>query len=184
MTRLITPFLLALVPIAVCASAAMAQLQPGTAMTELTLDRADQNAVWRLSSAVAIDDRSPATPRGVYLQFGFMGCQPCERLAAVATEILGDRVALIYIHLDDVLAGAMAPRDIWTRLYEVTRTGAYASFVPIRRGSSAMMREMCGAGANPPSGLLISPDGTVHSVLLSPSEDEARAALEAFASAL
>lgn len=184
MTRFVSPFLLALALVTLCATTAVAQLQPGTPMTELTLDRADQNAVWRLSSTVTIDGRAPAAPRGVYVQFGFMGCAPCERLATMATEIFGDRVALIYVHLDDVLAGAMAPRDIWTRLYEVTRTGAYEAFVPIRRGSSTMMREMCGANANPPSGLLISPDGTLHSVLLSPSEDDARAALQAFASTL
>jgi hypothetical protein len=161
-------------------SAAVAQLTPGSPVGEMTLDRADENSAWRLSSAVTVDGRAPASPRGVYIQFGFMGCEPCERLATLAGEVFGDRVTMVYIHLDDVLIGAMELRAIWTQLYEVTRTGPYAPFIPVRRGSSGMMRELCGSDANAPSGLLISPDGTLHSLLLSPSVDEARALFATF----
>lgn len=165
-------------------SQAFAQWTPGEAAAELTLDRADENAVIRLSSLVTINGQPAATPRAVYIQFGFMGCQPCERIATLASSLFDDRVTMLYVHLDDVLLGGMNQRAIWTQLYETTRSGPYSEFIPVRRGSSQMMREICGDGANPPSGVLLRPDGTVHAVLLAPTESEARAAFESLLAGL
>lgn len=165
-------------------SDAFAQWTAGGAASELTLDRADENSVVRLSSLVAINGQPAAAASAVYIQFGFMGCQPCERIATLATSLFDSRVTMLYVHLDDVLLGGMNQRAIWTQLYETTRSGPYSEFIPVRRGSSQMMRDICGASANPPSGVLLRPDGTVHAVLLAPTEDEARAAFESLLAAL
>jgi hypothetical protein len=174
--------MLAVLPGALASTTAMAQVAAGTQVSELRLDRVDSNAQWRLSQHVdTVEDGAPAQPRGVYVQFGFMGCEPCNRLAEVANEVLGDRVVRVYVHLDDVLLSPqMDTRTLWTDLYNYVQSGPYAGYVTLRRGSSDLMRAWCGGGANPPSALLILPDGTLHTALLSPNAGEARSSFQGF----
>lgn len=172
----------ALLLMGINSSPATAQVATGTQVSELRLDRVDSNAQWRLSQHVdTVEDGTPAQPRGVYVQFGFMGCEPCNRLAEVANEVLGDRVVRVYVHLDDVLLSPqMDTRTLWTDLYNYVQSGPYAGYVTLRRGSSDLMRAWCGGGANPPSALLILPDGTLHAAMLSPDAGEARSSFQAF----
>lgn len=155
---------------------------PPERMADVSLDRADQNAMWRLSDHVLTSDGPPpAIPGAVYLQFGFIGCEPCERLADVANTTLGDRVTRVYVHLDDVLMGSGSrPRQIWKQLYAVSQAPPYSDFITLRRGSTLLMQSLCGEDAGVPSALLIRPDGTLHAVLNTPDEDAARTHMTAF----
>ena len=161
---------------------ATAQVPAGTQVSELRLDRVDSNVQWRLSQHVdTVEDGTPAQPRAVYVQFGFMGCEPCNGLAELVNEVLGDRVERVYVHLDDVLLSPqMDTRTLWTDLYHYVQTGPYAGYITLRRGSSDLMHTWCGNSANPPSALLILPDGTLHATLVSPDSQQARATLQAF----
>ena len=165
---------------------ALAQVPVGTQVAELRLDRVDANAQWQLSQHVdTIEAGAPASPSGVYVQFGFMGCEPCNRLAELANEVLGSRVVRVYVHLDDVLLSPqMDTRTLWTDLYHYVQTGTYADYVTLRRGSSELMRAWCGASANPPSALLILPNGTLHAALVAPDASQAQTVFQTFAAQL
>jgi hypothetical protein len=168
-------------------ASARAQWPAGQVVPDLAFDRVDTNAVWRLSQVVPVADRpsSAALPSALYVQFGFLGCAPCEVLAQVANEVFGDRVVRVYVHLDDVvLQPGERPQELWRRLYEATRQPPYASFLTMRRGSSEQMHQICGADANPPSGLLIRPDGTLVEVVRTPDPTAARAIFQRFVQGL
>lgn len=145
-------------------------------------DRIDQNAVWRLSDHVSTDGGpAPAEPKPVYLQFGFLRCPPCVVLANVANEEFGDEVERVYVHLDDLmLQEGYTNRRLWTELLTHAQAPPYDTFVTVRRGTTRLMRQLCGEEANAPSGLLVLRDGTVFEVLRAPSEDEARASFRRF----
>lgn len=153
---------------------------------DMMFDRVDDaSSVWRLDSFVATQgNASPATPRAVYVQFGFMSCGPCHHLAEAARVQLGDEVELVYVHLDDIEMGtALDPTPTWERLRVfLAERPEYQGFTGLIRGNSRMMRLLTGPG-NPPHALLVHPDGT-HVVLRSPPLDEARAVFGEFLAAL
>ncbi len=160
---------------ALLASPVFADEPTGALLPDLTFDRVDTNdRVWRLSDfAITEDGPAPATPRPVYLHFGFMSCAPCHELAARAGETFGDRVELAYAHLDDVELEAAEETlpQLWTRLYHfVEDTPAYQGFVGLRRGNTGLMRLLTGSEAAP-CAILIRPDGGFR-ILVTPSQDE------------
>ncbi|PIW00514.1 MAG: hypothetical protein CO108_14100 [Deltaproteobacteria bacterium CG_4_9_14_3_um_filter_63_12] len=148
------------------------------AFKDMSFDRADgDREVWRLSDAVATQDGPEAKePKLVYLQFGFVGCVPCEALAAQAAETLAGKAEFIYVHLDDVLLDAgLRPRQVWAQLYELSQREPYLKFTVLRRGSTLLMQSMTGSDdAQPPSALLIAPSGEVLEVLLTPTVEDAK----------
>ena len=160
--------------------------ESATLLPSFVWDRLDENAVWRLSDQVPTADLpGPSTPVPLYVQFGFLGCEPCTTLAAVANEELGDQVQRVYVHLDDIMIQAgYTNQQLWSELYEYLQSAPYHTFIPIRRGSSSLMNSVCGAGSNPPSGLLILPSGQVFEVLRSPGVDGGRDAFRRFMAAL
>lgn len=142
----------------------------------MMFDRVDDaSSVWRLDQFVVTQDSEvPATPRPVYVQFGFMSCPPCHVLADLARAQLSDRIELAYVHLDDIEMGtALDPTPTWERLRVfLAEREEYEGFTGLIRGNSRMMRLLTGPG-NPPHAMLVHPDGR-HVVLRSPTQDEAR----------
>ena len=153
----------------------------------LVFDRVDTNErVWRLSDLVATaTSPEPTDSRAVYLQFGFMSCEPCHLLADLARQELGDDVALIYVHLDDVEmnAGGETLPQLWTRLDTFMEENEhYEDFLAVRRGNTNLMYALCDSRAAP-SALLVAPNGE-YVVLATPTEDEAEDAFEEFRDSL
>lgn len=164
----------------------IAAAQEGQLLPPLMLDRLDENAVWRLSEYVPTNDGStPSDPVPLYIQFGFLGCEPCEVLAGIANEELSTDVEKVYVHLDDVLLNAgYTNQRLWRELFEHVQEPPYDEFVPIRRGNTALMNALCGEDSNAPSGLLLLPSGEVFEVLRSPGPEAGRAAFRRFMAAL
>ena len=148
----------------------------------MAFDRIDDAmGIWRLDRYVRTSgSETPAEPRAVYVQFGFMSCGPCHVLAAHASRVLGDRVERVYVHLDDIEMGdALDPSPTWARLRTfLTEREEYAGYVGLIRGNSRLMRQLTGPG-NPPHALLIHPDGS-HTILRSPSPEDAETVFRAF----
>ena len=91
----------------------------------------------------------------------------------------------VYVHLDDVLLQqGYNNQRLWTELHEHSTEPPYAGYVPIRRGSTNLMRQLCGETADAPSALLVLPTGAVSEIIHSSDEEQARAAFQRFASAL
>ncbi len=157
-----------------------------TPPTDMMFDRVDDAAgVWRLDRHVRTStSETPAAPRAVYVQFGFMSCGPCHVLADLARHQLADDVELVYVHLDDIEMGTdLDPTPTWDRLRVfLDERSEYDGFTGLIRGNSRMMRLLTGPG-NPPHALLVHPDGR-HVVLRSPTQDEARTVFTEFLSSL
>lgn len=184
--RTTTALLAALVVWLGFATEGSAQDSVAELLPSLTLDRIDDtSAVWRLGDFVQTADAgAPASPTPVYMQFGFMGCAPCEVLAELANELLPESVIRVYVHLDDVLLHDYggSNQQLWRQLWQFSTAPPYDTFVTIRRGSTDLMQTMCGPDASSaPAGLLIQPDGTVFATLTSADEGVATEAFSGFA---
>lgn len=136
---------------------------------------------WWLSSSVpTLNGKLPDNPRPVWIQFGFMGCQPCEALARVAIRELPD-VEKVYIHLDNVMLAS--PEEfpnkpsLWRALVDYAAVPPYDSFMLLYGNGEPLLRTLCGDEAGIPSAILIGADGKVLSVLSIPSEAAALAAM-------
>ena len=153
-----------------------------TPPADMAFDRIEDGlGVWRLDRHVrTVSSATPAEPRGVYIQFGFMSYGPCHVLAEHASRVLGDQVERVYLHLDDIEMGdALDPTPMWARLRTfLSERAEYAGYIGLIRGNSRLMRQLTGPG-NPPHALLIHPDGT-HTVLRSPSPADAEQVFQRF----
>ena len=133
----------------------------------LRFDDIEARRMWRLQNFVQTSsERAPNTPRPVYLQFGFMGCRPCETLAAEASRQFNGDVELVYIHIDGIISQNYSNMQaLWSVLWDFAQQPPYDNFTVARRGTRELMEGLCGAGTNPPMGLLILPNGEVFAVV-------------------
>lgn len=136
---------------------------------------------WWLSHHVATQNGpAPENPKPVWVQFGFMGCAPCEQLAALAGRELPG-VEKVYVHLDNILLSdqkELYPNKpaLWRALVDYAGKPAYAGFTFLYGNGEPLLQQLCGREARVPSAILVGADGRVAAVLSSPSEADARAA--------
>lgn len=137
------------------------------------------SAEWWLSARVpTVNGKPPEKARPVWIQFGFKGCKPCEALAAVAIRELPE-AEKVYIHLDNLLLGDAYPNKpaLWRALAEYASQPPYDRFTLLYGNGEPLLHAMCGSSAGVPSAILIGADGRVISVLNTPSETDAVAAM-------
>lgn len=138
------------------------------------------SAEWWLSARVpTANGKAPESPRPVWIQFGFKGCKPCEVLAEVALREL-PTAEKVYIHLDNLLLGGDAYPNkptLWRALAEYATQPPYDRFTILYGNGESLMHAMCGDQAGVPSAILIGADGRVVSVLNTPTESDAVAAM-------
>ena len=135
---------------------------------------------WWLSSRVpTLNGKLPENPRPVWIQFGFKGCKPCEALAVVAIRELPD-AEKVYIHLDNIMLGTPEfpnKPTLWRALVGYAAAPPYDHFTLLYGNGEPLLQAMCGEKAGIPSAILIGADGKVVSVLNTPSESAAVAAM-------
>lgn len=135
---------------------------------------------WWLSSRVpTLNGKLPENPRPVWIQFGFKGCKPCEALAVVAIRELPD-AEKVYIHLDNILLGTPEfpnKPSLWRALAEYGAHPPYDTFIMLYGNGEPLLHAMCGDAANIPSAILVAADGRVLSILNTPTETDAVAAM-------
>jgi hypothetical protein len=135
---------------------------------------------WWLSGRVpTLNGKAPETARPVWIQFGFKGCKPCEALAVVAIRELPD-AEKVYIHLDNIMLGTPEfpnKPTLWRALVEYAAAPPNDDFTMLYGNGEPLMYTLCGGEAKVPSAILIGADGKVVSVLNTPSESAAVAAM-------
>jgi len=135
---------------------------------------------WWLSGRVpTANGKAPEKARPVWIQFGFKGCKPCEELARVAVRELPD-AEKVYIHLDNVLLGSPEfpnKPTLWRALVDYGAQPPYQTFTMLYGNGEPLLQAMCGEAAGIPSAILVAADGRVLSVLNTPTETDAVAAM-------
>ena len=135
---------------------------------------------WWLSSRVpTANGKAPEKARPVWIQFGFKGCKPCEELARVAVRELPD-AEKVYIHLDNILLGTPEfpnKPTLWRALVDYGAQPPYQTFTMLYGNGEPLLQAMCGDKAGIPSAILVAADGRVLSILNTPTETDAVAAM-------
>ena len=135
---------------------------------------------WWLSGRVpTANGKAPEKARPVWIQFGFKGCKPCEELALVAVRELPD-AEKVYIHLDNILLGTPEfpnKPTLWRALVDYGAQPPYQTFTMLYGNGEPLLQAMCGEAAGIPSAILVAADGRVLSILNTPTETDAVAAM-------
>jgi hypothetical protein len=139
----------------------------------------DSSEWWLSGSVPTANGKAPEKPRPVWIQFGFKGCKPCEELARVAVRELPD-AEKVYIHLDNILLGSPEfpnKPTLWRALVDYGAQPPYQTFTMLYGNGEPLLQAMCGDSAGIPSAILVAADGRVLSILNTPTETAAVAAM-------
>jgi hypothetical protein len=139
-----------------------------------------ESAEWWLGGRVpTANGKAPDKARPVWIQFGFKGCKPCEALATVANRELPD-AEKVYIHLDNLLLGGDEYPNkpaLWRALAEYGTQPPFDGFTILYGNGESLMQAMCGDQPGVPRAILVAADGRVLSILNTPTETDAVAAM-------
>jgi hypothetical protein len=86
----------------------------------------------------------------------------------------------VYIHLDNILLGSPEfpnKPTLWRALVDYGAQPPYQTFTMLYGNGEPLLQAMCGEAAGIPSAILVAADGRVLSVLNTPTETDAVAAM-------